>query len=188
MADAAPERNLKLTLEYDGRAYVGWQFQDNGPSIQLRLMAAIERMTGERAVISVAGRTDAGVHAVGQVANFHTRSQIETRRFIPGLNSLLPRDISVHSVVEVPEAFDARHDSLSKRYRYRIYVSRHRAALEEGRAWLVPAPLDVGAMRSAAVSLVGEHDFNAFRSSECDALHARKRHLRERCPGLAIVL
>jgi tRNA pseudouridine38-40 synthase len=185
MPDALLERNLKLTVEYDGSAYAGWQFQANLPTVQLRLMQAVERMTGSKPIFSVAGRTDAGVHAEGQVVSFHTRSGIEAQRFVPGLNSLLPRDISVHSVEEVAPGFDARHDSVSKRYRYQVYVGRGRAALLEQRAWHIRHAFDLPALRAAAALLVGEHDFNAFRSTACDAPHARRNMLSidiDQCP------
>ena len=178
MSDALPERNLKLTLEYDGSAYAGWQLQAGQPTVQRELMDAVSRMTGEAPSITVAGRTDAGVHAVGQVASLRTRSHVEARRFLSGLNGLLPRDISVHSVEEVPLAFNARHDSLGKCYRYRVLVSPQRAALEEGRVWHIRHPMALEAMRAAACLLVGEHDFNAFRSSACDAPHARRNMIR----------
>ncbi|MBI5510516.1 MAG: tRNA pseudouridine(38-40) synthase TruA [Deltaproteobacteria bacterium] len=172
-----PARNIKLVVEYDGTAYAGWQFQANAPSVQAELITAILTMTKEHPTLIVAGRTDAGVHAEAQVTNFRTHSRIEAPRFASGLNSLLPGDISIHESVEAPPSFDARHDSLSKRYRYRIYNTRHRAALEERRAWHIRAPLDLRDMRAAAALLVGEHDFNAFRSVECDALHAFRRML-----------
>ena len=174
MTGAPPERNIKLTVEYDGTAYAGWQFQVGLPTVQQRLMEAIERMAGHVPLLAVAGRTDAGVHAEGQVTNFRTTCGIEARRFVPGLNSLLPRDISVHSAEEVPVSFDARHHSVSKIYRYRVYVGWGRAALEEHRAWHIRHAFDLPAMRAAAALLVGDHDFNAFRSTACDAPHARR--------------
>ncbi len=174
MADLSPIRNLKLIVEYDGTAYVGWQLQADLPTVQGALARAIQRMTGEAPTLIVAGRTDAGVHALGQTTNFKTHSRTEARRFVPGLNALLPRDISVHEATEVPLTFDARHDSVSKRYRYRIYTAAHRAAHEENRAWQLRRTLDLEAMQVAAAHLVGEHDFNAFRSVECDAPHARR--------------
>jgi len=176
MSETAAERNLRLLVEYDGTAYCGWQFQENGPSIQAELLRALEGLTGQRPVISVAGRTDAGVHAVGQVASLRIVSRVPTRRFASALNSQLPNDISVHRVDEMPSSFDARHSAHSKRYRYRIYQGSEPAALEP-RAWYRRRPLAVAPMREAAALLIGEHDFESFRSVHCDAPHARRRML-----------
>lgn len=165
-------RNIRLVLEYDGTGYLGWQRQANGPSIQAALEDALFEITGQRPVLSVAGRTDAGVHAAGQVINFRIASRILDWRFAPALNHHLPPSISVHLAEEVPLEFDARRDSLSKRYRYRIYRAREPAALELNRAWHVRTPLDLEAMRAAASHLIGELDFEAFRSVHCDAEHA----------------
>jgi tRNA pseudouridine38-40 synthase len=172
---ASARRNIRLLLEYDGTRYVGWQLQDNGESIQGHLLLALEALTGERPTLHVAGRTDAGVHALGQVASFVTQSPIPTPSFAPALNTKLPDDISVHCSDEVPPDFDARHSAHSKRYRYRVYQAREPAALENGRAWHVRRRIDLTRMRAAAQLLVGEHDFEAFRSAHCDAAHARRR-------------
>ncbi|MBI3179942.1 MAG: tRNA pseudouridine(38-40) synthase TruA, partial [Deltaproteobacteria bacterium] len=171
---SAPLRNLKLIIEYEGTRYAGWALQDNAPSIAGCLIEAIAGMTGVRSLLSVAGRTDAGVHALAQVVSFTTASHIEARRFAPGLNSYLPDDISIHTAREVSLTFDARRDSLSKRYRYRVYRGPQPAALERHRAWYLHQELDLEAMRMAAAALVGEHDFEAFRSTQCDAPHARR--------------
>jgi tRNA pseudouridine38-40 synthase len=164
-------RNLRLLLEYDGSRYLGWQQQAELPSIEATLLSALERMLNERPALRVAGRTDAGVHAVGQVANFHTRSPIRAEKIAPGLNYYLPDDISVHRSEEVPASFDARVDSLSKQYRYRVYRARQPAALET-RAWHLRGQLDVEAMIEASRCLIGEHDFESFRSVGCQAPHA----------------
>ncbi|MEZ4271570.1 MAG: tRNA pseudouridine(38-40) synthase TruA [Myxococcota bacterium] len=165
------KRNIKLIIEYDGTAYAGWQYQDHQPTVQGTLQHAIQRMLGHAVTLWVAGRTDAGVHAIAQVANFYTDSCIPTHKFPPGFNSYLPADISVHCAEEVDEAFNAKRDSHSKRYRYRIYQGPQGAALEH-RAWHLRSPLDVAAMHQASRCLVGELDFNAFRSVHCDAPHA----------------
>ncbi len=171
----ASERNIRLLIEYDGAAYKGWQVQLNCPSIQGALLAAIREVTGEEVMLTVAGRTDAGVHALGQVANFRTTSAVPAERFAAALNTKLPRDITVHASCVVAPEFDARHSAHSKRYRYRVYQGPQPAALERQQAWHVRRQLDVAAMQEAALCLVGEHDFEAFRSAHCDAPHARRR-------------
>jgi tRNA pseudouridine38-40 synthase len=168
------KRNIRIVLEYDGSRYLGWQAQLEGPSIQSTLGDALFAITGERPHIQAAGRTDAGVHAVGQVVCFKVDSAITGERFAPALNAHLPEDISVHLSEEMPLGFSARHDSKGKRYRYRIYNARQPAGLEALRAWHVRHPLDVDAMRAAAQHLVGELDFESFRSAQCDAEHARR--------------
>lgn len=174
MSGTALPRNLRLLLEYDGSAYVGWQQQDNGPSIQGELGRAIAKITGEKPVLQVAGRTDAGVHAFGQVTSFRLVHRIPTDSLASALNSVLPRDITVHRADEVADEFDARHSAHSKRYRYRVYRADQPAAHEYRRAWHRRLPLDVAAMRRAATHLLGEQDFESFRSVHCDAVHARR--------------
>ncbi len=170
-------RNVRLLLEYDGTRYVGWQAQENGPSVQAELQRAVAELTGEHPVLRVAGRTDAGVHAIGQVVSFVTTSSIPPERFAPALNTKLPDDVSVHRSDEVPADFDARHSARGKRYRYRVYLGPQPAALESPRAWYVRGTLDLAAMRDAAATLIGEHDFESFRSAQCDAPHARRHML-----------
>ncbi|MEK7703510.1 MAG: tRNA pseudouridine(38-40) synthase TruA [Myxococcota bacterium] len=170
-------RNIRLLLEYDGSAYVGWQLQENGPSIQGELLRALGTITGEKPVLQVAGRTDAGVHALGQVTSFRLAHRIPSASLAPALNGVLPRDISVHRADDVPDDFDARFSSHSKRYRYRVYRADQPAALDHQRAWHRRFPLDLVAMRRAAAHLVGELDFESFRSVQCDAAHARRRML-----------
>jgi tRNA pseudouridine38-40 synthase len=175
--DGARERNVRLLIEYDGTRYVGWQAQKDGPSIQTSIEHALAELGAEASRLHVAGRTDAGVHALGQVANFQTTSRIPAERFAPALNTLLPRDISIHRSDEVPLDFDARHNAASKLYRYRIYSGPQPAALDSTRAWHLRQPLDLRAMRAGSTFLVGEHDFEAFRSAQCDAPHARRNML-----------
>ena len=174
MADTAdiPERNIRLLIEYDGSAYSGWQRQNNQPTIQGSLEKALFKMLGHTPTLQVAGRTDAGVHALAQVANFSVRSKIPTWQFARGLNNFLPGDISVHSSEEVPLSFNARFNSVSKHYRYRVYHGPQPTALDHGRAWWLLNPVDINRLREAAALLVGQHDFNAFRSAHCDAEHA----------------
>ena len=160
----------KLTLEYDGRGFVGWQRQDNGPSIQQALERAIERFSGERVAVTGAGRTDAGVHARGQVAHFDLAKPRPESEVFGALNHhLKPAAIAVLSVEAVDDDFHARFSAVGRRYRYRI-INRHAPlTLDAGRAWWVPAALDAEAMDGAAQVLVGRHDFTSFRATQCQA-------------------
>lgn len=168
---------VKLTLEYDGSRYVGWQFQLNGPSICERLNVALERLLGEPVDLKVAGRTDAGVHAEGQVVCFDTARVLPKKAYERGLNDLLPPDIAVVLAEEVDPAFDPRHWSEGKRYCYRISNRPRRSPLRRLTHWELFSPLDLDAMREAAKCLVGRHDFSAFRAADCQAKHA-SRELR----------
>lgn len=161
--------NLRLTLEYDGTDYHGWQVQPGLPTIQGTLEETIKRVSGEEARVTGAGRTDAGVHAFGQVANFFTGKALETKSWQRALNSLLPPDIVVRRVEEAPEDFDARRSAKSKTYRYSILNRPYPSALDRRTSLHLPDPLDLGAMAEAAAFLLGEHDFSAFRASECTA-------------------
>jgi tRNA pseudouridine38-40 synthase len=173
---AVVPRNIRLTLEYDGSDFVGWQWQDNGPSIQAALERAIVQITGQAPTVRAAGRTDAGVHAIAQIVNFRTESQLPLRRLARGLNAVLPKTITVHRAEDVPDAFDAKRDSYWKRYRYAIYQAEQPAAHLAKRAWHLIAPLDLARMREAANDLIGERDFESFRATHCQAEHAR-RHM-----------
>lgn len=167
-------QNIRLLLEYDGTAYVGWQRQAGLKSVQGTVEAAIQRITGEDVAalrLTVAGRTDAGVHAFAQVANFKTTRQMPARRFATALNYWLPDDIRVHRADAVPLAFDARHWARGKHYRYRLYLGPHPLAVGPKSAWHIRRHLDLDAMRQAACHLVGEVDFESFRSAHCDAQH-----------------
>jgi tRNA pseudouridine38-40 synthase len=163
---------LKLTLEYDGTRYVGWQVQPNGVSIQARIVQALEQLLGERVDVVVAGRTDSGVHATGQVVCFDTPRELPLKAYGRGLNGLLPEDIAVVRAEEVPAGFDPRRWSHGKRYRYRVSNRPSRSPLRRFTHWEVFAPLDVEAMRRGAAHLLGRHDFSAFRASDCQAAHA----------------
>jgi tRNA pseudouridine38-40 synthase len=160
----------KLTLEYDGRGFVGWQRQDNGPSIQQALETAIERFSGESVAVTGAGRTDAGVHALGQVAHFDLAAARDADEVFGALNHhLKPAAIAVLSAEAVGGDFHARFSATDRRYRYRI-VNRHAPlTLDAGRAWWVPTMLDAEAMDAAAQGLVGRHDFTSFRATQCQA-------------------
>jgi tRNA pseudouridine38-40 synthase len=163
---------LKLTLEYDGTHYVGWQVQPNGVSIQARLGQALEQLLGERVAVEVAGRTDAGVHATGQVVCFDTERVLPLKAYWRGLNGFLPEDIAVVRAEEVPAGFDPRRWSRGKRYRYRVSNRPSRSPLRRFTHWEVFAPLDVEALRRGAAHLLGRHDFSAFRAADCQAAHA----------------
>lgn len=169
-------RTLRLLLEYDGTPYVGWQYQPGLPTVEGHLLEAMARVLGEQPALAVAGRTDCGVHAMGQVVSFSTQASTDAFRLAPSLNAHLPPTISVHRVEDAPPHFHARHSAISKRYRYRIYHARQHAALERGRAWYVPHRIDAERMHLAAQQLIGELDFESYRSAQCDAEHAR-RHM-----------
>lgn len=162
-------RNIRLCVEYDGTEYCGWQRQDNGLSIQQRIEEAIGRMTGVQSRVIGSGRTDAGVHAVGQVANFHTDSRLEERSLLMGLNSLLPPDIAVRGVREVDPSFHARFDAKSKMYLYRICNRPVRPALERRFAWFIWEPLDLEKIVESLDLFRGTHDFSSFCSTHADS-------------------
>ncbi len=158
-------RNIKLTIEYDGTNYSGWQSQKNALSVQAVIESAIKELTGEDCRLTGAGRTDAGVHALGQVANFYTNSAIPAQRFSYALNGLLPRDIVVIASHEVDVDFHSRFSAVGKRYRYLVYNFPMPSALLRNRAYHVPFALDLKAMQEAAGYLIGKHDFAAFSAS-----------------------
>jgi len=160
----------RLLLEYDGGPFVGWQRQDNGPSVQGALEAAIEKLSGERVSVTGAGRTDAGVHALGQVAHFDLEKNFLPDKIRDALNHhLRPDPIAVLTAVEAPGDFHARFSATSRHYLFRILNRRAPPALDKGRVWHVTTPLDADAMHAAAQSLVGNHDFSTFRAAECQA-------------------
>ena len=158
-------RRIALLLEYDGSRYGGSQIQKNAPTIQGSLEGAIRRLTGETARAAFAGRTDAGVHARGQVASFLTRRPFDATVFVDGLNYWLPDDIAVRGAREVALDFDVRRRARRRLYRYLVYDGRARLPLLRQRAWHVKQPLDVAAMQEAAACLVGRLDFAAFAGS-----------------------
>jgi tRNA pseudouridine38-40 synthase len=160
----------KLTIEYDGGPFNGWQLQPNQPTIQGALEDAVFAMTGARARVHGAGRTDAGVHALGQVAHCDVSQTFVPGRFRDGLNAhLRPHPIGVLSADVVADDFEARFSAVRRHYRYRIVNRRANLAVDVGRAWRVPKPLDVEAMQEAAQRLIGKHDFTTFRDTECQA-------------------
>jgi len=162
-------RNLRMILEYDGTDYHGWQRQVNGLSIQQILEEKIAVMTGETVKVIGSGRTDSGVHALGQVAHFKTASTFPERIFLNGINSLLPRDIVVKVLREADPSFHARFDVKSKVYRYQIFSGPVRPVLYRRYVWFVPTPLDLWRMREASVFFKGTHDFSSFCSTHSDA-------------------
>ncbi len=161
-AQEGTRRRIALLLEYDGTRYGGSQIQKNAPTIQASLEGAIERLAGQAARVAFAGRTDAGVHARGQVASFLTDKPFDANLFVDGLNYWLPDDIAVRRAYQVAPGFDVRRQATGRLYRYLVYTGRARPALLRERAWHVKQPLDVAAMSIAAERLVGRHDFAAF--------------------------
>jgi tRNA pseudouridine38-40 synthase len=170
-------RNIRLLLEYDGTRYHGWQRQKNALTLQQVLEEALQRLTGERIALIGSGRTDAGVHALGQVANFGTGSTIPTKAFHAGLNSLLPRDIAVLAAAEAPPEFHARKSARAKTYEYRILNRGNRSPLHHHYSWWIAPPLNLPAMTEAAACLLGEHDFSAFKASGSDNRNPVRRVL-----------
>jgi tRNA pseudouridine38-40 synthase len=160
----------KLTIEYDGRPFVGWQRQENGPSIQQALEEAVAAFSGDTVVVKGAGRTDAGVHALGQVAHIDLTRDWPPDTVRDALNAhLQPAPVAVLAAERVGDEFDARFTAVKRHYLYRLSERRAPLTLEAGRAWRVGAQLDVSAMHAAAQALVGKHDFTTFRSAECQA-------------------
>jgi tRNA pseudouridine38-40 synthase len=175
-----PVPRYRLTLEYDGAPFAGWQRQDNAPTVQAALEAAVEKFCGEAAVATGAGRTDAGVHATGQVAHLDLTQDWAPDRVRDAVNfHLRPDPIAVVAAARAADDFHARFSATGRRYRYVIVNRRAPLALERGRAWWVPVPLDAAAMHVAAQVLVGRHDFTSFRAAECQAKTPVKtlRHL-----------
>ncbi len=161
---------FKLLIEYDGTPFVGWQLQAGGPSVQGLIAEAIAAFCGERVAVYGAGRTDAGVHALGQVAHFDLARDWRPDRVRDALNARLrPHPIAVLSAEKVEPGFDARFSAKRRHYLYRIVNRRADLALERHRAWRVPRRLDAAAMHEAAQALVGRHDFTTFRAAECQA-------------------
>ena len=168
---------VAIGVEYDDQAYSGWQQQSNAASVQATLERALSHIADEPVGVICAGRTDSGVHAREQVVHFDTRAKRTSAAWVLGTNAELPNDISVSWVRRVPDHFHARYSALTRGYRYLILNRSARSALLSGRALLVHQPLDADAMHSGAQHLIGEHDFSAFRSSECQS-HSAVRELQ----------
>lgn len=164
-------RNIKLIVEYDGGRYVGWQRQDNGTSIQGVLESVLQQILQESVNVIGAGRTDAGVHARGQVANFHSSTNLTAYELLGGLNGLLPEDIVVRSVEDVPEDFHARYSAVERRYSY--LISLRPTALLRNYSWFVKFTLDPDLMQHAADIISGLHDFESFCRANADVEHHR---------------
>lgn len=158
-------KNVKLTIEYDGTNYHGWQRQSNAKTVQEVIEKAIRGLTGEEVEINGSSRTDQGVHAYGQVANFFTRSSIPHDRFSYALNRMLPEDIVIRNSEEVSMDFHARYSSTGKKYRYLIYNSRFPSAIFRNRAYHVSHDLNVDNMKKAISFFIGTHDFSAFKAT-----------------------
>lgn len=167
-----------MIVEYEGSAYHGWQIQDNALAIQQVVEEKLNVILREKIKVISSGRTDAGVHALGQVVNFKTEAELSCERIFIGLNGILPDDIAIRSVEDVPHDFDARRSAKSKVYRYVILNRAAPTALERHRCWHLRSPLDIGLMYDAALMLIGEHDFSAFQGSGCTSRHQIRRMLK----------
>ncbi len=165
---------IRLTLEYDGTRYAGWQRQETAPTVQGAVEAALAGILGKRVAVVGASRTDAGVHATGQVAHFHTDLPVSPEKWPFVLNACLPSDIVAREATLASSDFHARFSAIGKRYRYTVLAQPQPSALWRERAFHVYRPLDVARMRQAAACLAGEHDFAAFRDAGCEARTTRR--------------
>jgi len=169
--------NIKVVLEYDGSGFAGWQQQKRGRTVEAELKQALRSVTGRDHVVYAAGRTDAGAHAEGQVANFHTDGRIAPGRLVAALNARLADDVSVLSAEEVPDDFHSRYSARWRRYRYRFLDRPARPALERGRCWHIRGGLREDAMSEAAKALIGRHDWTSYCSASEPAA-SRVREMR----------
>ncbi len=160
-----PTRSLKLTVAYDGTAYAGWQVQPTEPTVQAAIETTWHEITREQLRVTAAGRTDAGVHALGQVVGLTTESMLSTTDLHRGLNAVLPEDVVVITVEEAPENFHATYDARRKTYRYQIHNGRTPDVFNRRYVWHYPQPLDADKMHAAAQALLGKHDFASFESA-----------------------
>lgn len=165
MNDLDQRRNIKLTIAYKGTRYAGWQIQKNAPTVEAEIKAAIRKITGEDTTVYGAGRTDAGVHALGQTANFFTTSSIPAERVALALNANLPADIRIVKSEAVPASFHSRFCAIGKIYSYRIDTGAVYNPLFAELAWHLPYPMDIDRMRGASRCLIGTHDFRCFMAS-----------------------
>ena len=164
-------RNIKLTLEYDGTNFVGWQSQVNGRSVQDEITKVLDQILQESINVNGAGRTDSGVHARGQVANFRTASTMGANSILSALNGILPEDIYIRSAEEVHEDFHARFDAIERVYRY--FICLKPSAIGRQYQWFIKYDLDLEAMNEVARLIVGDHDFESFCKNEADVNHYR---------------
>lgn len=174
--DVVPvERHIKIVVEYDGTSLCGWQRQTNGPTVQGHLEEALAKLLATPTAVVGASRTDAGVHARGQVASFRTTRAIPLHGIRRGLNSLLPSTIAIREASEVGDDFHPRFSATGKHYRYTLFVRAERSPRWRDRAWHHPEPIDLERLRAGAQALVGEHDFAAFRAAGCTAATTMRR-------------
>jgi tRNA pseudouridine38-40 synthase len=166
---------IALGVEYDGTDFVGWQSQHNGRSVAADLAAAVSAVANETVQVHAAGRTDAGVHATGQVVHFDTSATRSPRGWSLGINSNLPPDIAITWAREVPTDFDARRSAIARRYRYVIACAPTRPALARRFVWWLRDTLDCATMSHASIAWLGEHDFSAFRAAECQSSTPMRR-------------
>lgn len=172
-------RNIKLIIEYDGTDFFGFQYQPGVPTIQGELERVLSRIVKEKVTVYGSGRTDAGVHAAGQVANFRTGGTIPVEKLCIAMNSLLPPSIAALEAQEVDPGFHARYSAKSRLYRYDILNRETRSAIQGRFCWHVRQPLDADAMQEAACCLVGVHDFTSFASADSEEAGSRVRHVRQ---------
>jgi tRNA pseudouridine38-40 synthase len=168
-------RHIRLVVEYDGSQLHGWQRQDNAPTVQQHLEEALGKLLTHETQVMGASRTDAGVHARGQVASFRTEREIPLHGVRRGLNSMLPASIAIRDAAEVPDDFHPRFSATGKHYRYSLLTRAERSPRLRTHAWHHPEPLDVNKMQVAARALIGEHDFSAFRAAGCTAKTTMRR-------------
>ena len=176
-------KNFKLVIEYDGTAYCGWQRQKNDPTIQEAIETAISNMTRQKITLTGSGRTDAGVHAYGQVANFSCETRLTADVFQKGLNGLLPDDIVIRACEPVSETFHARYDAKSKTYRYRILNQPIPAALYRQYAWHIKKTLSMESMQAALTGIVGTQDFKAFEGTGSPRAHTVRTVMKAQLTG-----
>ncbi len=160
-------RKFRIVIEYDGTDFAGWQFQPQERTVQDEIEKAIEQISGNRSRVTGSGRTDAGVHARGQVAHFSTTARLGPDEWVGALNANLPKDVRVLDAARADPGFDARRSAGGKWYRYEVFTGRVAPAIDRNRVWHLPMDIDVEAMRKAARYFRGEHDFRSFRGSGC---------------------
>lgn len=178
MTKTVTKRRIKVVFEYFGGRYVGWQVQPNGVSVQVVVEKALSTIVNRAVRVTASGRTDAGVHAFCQPTHADVETNATDAEIKHGLNALLPNDIVAKEVVTVADGWHARYDTKEKTYCYTILNRVTPSVFDYGRVWHLKAPLDIAAMRSGALCLVGEHDFTSFRSAGCSAKHANRQITR----------